>query len=121
MGPNGMCPQMLRKPGDVLAKPFSIIFERSSRTREISEDWRKVNVTSVFKKGKKEDPGNYRPVSLNSIPGKVMKQLILDVISKDDWAIFAQSGVFSVCLLLSCAASHILWAHTALDKKSKYA
>jgi len=48
----------------------------------VSEDWRKANVTPVFKKGKKEDPGNYRPVRLISIPGKVMEQLILDFISK---------------------------------------
>jgi len=48
----------------------------------VPEDWRKANVTPVFKKGKKEDPGNYRPVSLTSIPGKVMEQLILDVTSK---------------------------------------
>ncbi|KAK4830517.1 hypothetical protein QYF61_011459 [Mycteria americana] len=32
--------------------------------------------------GKKEDPGNYRPVSLISIPEKVMKQLILKTISR---------------------------------------
>jgi len=48
----------------------------------VLEDWRKVNVTPVFKKGKNEDPGNYRPISLTSIPGKMMEQLILDVISK---------------------------------------
>ncbi|PKU36417.1 rna-directed dna polymerase from mobile element jockey-like [Limosa lapponica baueri] len=54
----------------------------SWRTGEVPEDWRKANITPVFKKGKMEDPGNYRPVSLTSVPGKVMEQLVLDVISK---------------------------------------
>jgi len=48
----------------------------------VPEDWRKANVTPVFKKGKKEDPGNYRLVSLTSILGKVMEQLILEVVIK---------------------------------------
>ncbi|GAB0179576.1 mitochondrial enolase superfamily member 1 [Grus japonensis] len=55
---------------------------RSWRTGQVPEDWKKASVTLVFKKGKKEDPGNYRPVSLTSIPEKVMEQLILKVISK---------------------------------------
>ncbi|GAB0203996.1 mitochondrial enolase superfamily member 1 [Grus japonensis] len=49
---------------------------------EVPRDWRKANVTPIFKKGKKEDLGNYRPVSLTSIAGKVMQQLILGIISR---------------------------------------
>jgi len=36
----------------------------------------------MWKKGKKEHPGNYKQVSLTSIPGTVMEQLILEVIIK---------------------------------------
>jgi len=83
MGPDGMHPRVLRELEDVIAEPLSIIFERSWRSGEVPENWRKANATPVFKKGKKEDPGNYRPVSLTSIPGNVMEHLILEVIIKE--------------------------------------
>ncbi|KFV87439.1 RNA-directed DNA polymerase from mobile element jockey, partial [Struthio camelus australis] len=82
MGPDGMHPRVLRELADIIARPFSIIFDRSWRTGEVPEDWKKASVTPVFKKGKKEEPGNYRPVSLTSIPGKVMEQLLLEVLTK---------------------------------------
>ena len=59
---------MLRELADVVAEPLSIIFERSWKKREVPEDWRKASVTPILKKGKKEDSGNYRLVSLTSIP-----------------------------------------------------
>lgn len=40
--------------------------------------------------------------------------------SKEDWAVFAHFICFVVCLLLFCAVCHVLFAHTALDKKWKY-
>jgi len=48
----------------------------------VPEDWKKANVTPTFKKGKKEDQGNQRLVSLTSIPGKMMEQLIIEIIIK---------------------------------------
>ena len=44
--------------------------------------WRIADVTLDFRKGNKEDPGNYRPVSFTSVPGKDMEQLVLDAISR---------------------------------------
>ncbi|KFP28178.1 RNA-directed DNA polymerase from mobile element jockey, partial [Colius striatus] len=82
MGPDRVHPRMLRELADVIAKPLSILFEQSWRTGEVPEDWRKASVTPVFKKVRKEDPGNYRLVSLTSIPGKVMEHLILNVITE---------------------------------------
>ena len=46
-------------------------------TGEVPEDWRLANVTPIYKQGCREDPGNYRPVSLTSVLGKIMEQIVL--------------------------------------------
>ena len=61
----------------MIAKLLSIIYKHSWLTRVVKEDWSLANVTPNYKKGCKEDMGNYRTVSLTLVPEKVIEQIIL--------------------------------------------
>jgi len=41
-------------------------------------DWKTANISSLFKKAAKSDPGNYRPVSRTSVICKIMESIIKD-------------------------------------------
>jgi len=56
---------------DNVARPQPIIFEKSWRSEDFPDDWKKANV--IYKKSPKEDPGNYRPTSFTAFPVKVME------------------------------------------------
>jgi hypothetical protein len=49
-------------------------------TGGVPEDWKSANVTPIFKKGAKSEPGNYRPVSLTSICCKLLESILRDVL-----------------------------------------
>ncbi|PKU35998.1 rna-directed dna polymerase from mobile element jockey-like [Limosa lapponica baueri] len=83
MGPDGIHLRVLRELVEVLTEPLSIIYRQSWQTGEVPADWRLENETPIHKKGWKDDSGNSRPVSLTSVPGKVMEQIILSAIMQN--------------------------------------
>jgi len=63
MGRSRMPPEKLQKLAGMIVERVSDFFEMSWRTGKLPEEWRRTSVTSVFKKGRKKEPANYRPVS----------------------------------------------------------
>ena len=57
---------------DKLAKPLTHIFINSVDTGIIPEDWKSANVTAIHKKGTRQEPGNYRLISLTSVVRKII-------------------------------------------------
>ena len=82
MRPDGIHPRVLKELADVKAGALSIICQRSRESGEVPADWKLANVTLIYKKGVREDPGSYRPVRLTSVHGKIMEVIILGTIER---------------------------------------
>jgi hypothetical protein len=79
-GPDSLGPMVLKKLGDELSAPLASVMRTSLKEGAVPEDWRTANVTPIFKKGKKSDPCNYRPVSLTSVSCRLMESIVKDQI-----------------------------------------
>ena len=53
-----------------------MLFQASIDTGYLPHDWRSANITPICKKGDRSDPSNYRPVSLTSMPSKILEHVI---------------------------------------------
>ena len=76
MGPDEIHPLVLKKCAAQLAHPLAIVFNRSLREGTLPSIWKLSLVVPLFKKGLRSDPLNYRPISLTSVPCKLLERLI---------------------------------------------
>ncbi|KAG8450956.1 hypothetical protein GDO86_003295, partial [Hymenochirus boettgeri] len=87
-GPDKIHPRLLKELSSVLSRPLFLIFADSLMSGGVPLDWKKADVIPIFKKGSRSQPGNYRPVSLTSVVGKILESLIrehvLEYVSRTD-------------------------------------
>ena len=77
-GPDGLHSRLLKELADQIAGPISAFFNQTLERRKLPDDWKKANISSIFKKGSKNIPANYRPISLTSILCKLMESFVRD-------------------------------------------
>ncbi|KAG6940840.1 hypothetical protein G0U57_011320 [Chelydra serpentina] len=75
-GPDGIHPRVLKELKCEIAELLTVVCNLSFKSASVSNDWVIANVTPTFKKGSRDDPGNYRPVSLTSVPGKLVETIV---------------------------------------------
>ncbi|RMC21681.1 hypothetical protein DUI87_02549 [Hirundo rustica rustica] len=96
---------------------MSIIYHQSWLIGKVPDDWRLANVMPIHKKGWKEDLGDYRPVILTSMSGKVThlvdEKKAVDVVYLDFSKVF---DTVSHGILLENLAVHGLDRATELVK-----
>ncbi|XP_073499882.1 inaD-like protein isoform X2 [Phyllobates terribilis] len=111
-GPDELHPRVLKEIVEEILEPLSIIFENSWRTGEVPEDWRRTNVVPIFKKGKKVDPGNYRPEGAENntyditLTKKEGQSLGITVVGYTGGSSGGSSGIYVKGIIPGSAADH---------------
>ena len=79
-GIDSIVTKILVECAEELCKPLFLIYDCSLKSGKVPSEWKKANVSAIFKKGSKEMAGNYRPISLTSHVCKVLEALLRDTI-----------------------------------------
>ena len=76
IGPDLISTRILKEYSKHLAPVLKEIFQQSLDTGDVPKDWRHANITAIYKKARRQDPANYRPVSLTSVSCKTLEHII---------------------------------------------
>ena len=74
--------KLLRMTASIVSPSLTVIFAKSIETGIFPEEWKLARVTPNLKKGKSNDPNNYRPISVILTVAKIFEKSICDQISE---------------------------------------
>ena len=79
-GPDDISPKIVKEAGDALLTPLMFLYNMSLKDGYVFSQWKTARVNPVFKKDDKTEIGNYRPISLLSVPSKILETIVADSI-----------------------------------------
>ena len=87
IGPDGVSGWTLRECKDQLMQPIWKVITSSIEEGRVPKEWKRANIVSIYRGGKKTDPSNHRPVSLTSVVSKFCEILI-----KEKWVRYLEDN-----------------------------
>ena len=77
-GPDGISPKLLKLAGQSVTAPLTVIFNQSLCETSVPSTWKCARIKTTHKKGDITERENYRPLSILSIPSKIMEKCVVD-------------------------------------------
>ena len=78
-GLDNISAKLLRECPDLIAESLTYIFNQSLLTGIFPDEWKSARVTPLYKNsGKRNDPTNYRPISVIPVVAKVFERVVYD-------------------------------------------
>ena len=75
-GPDNLPNLVLKTLADQIGPSLAIIYQVSLNSGKLPQDWLSANVSCAFKKGDRHLASNYRPISLTSVPCKILEHIV---------------------------------------------
>ena len=75
-GPDNIPARLLKELADSLGPALAILYQASVDTGTVPDIWKSATVAPIFKKGDRNKPSNYRPISLTVICCKLLEHII---------------------------------------------
>ena len=73
----GFDTKLLRHGADVLTCSLTELFNMSIQSNQLPADWKRARITPIYKgAGSRDDPGNYRPISIASHIPKALEKCV---------------------------------------------
>ena len=85
-GPDDISPKIVKEAGDALLTPLMFLYNMSLKDGYVFSQWKTARVNPVLKKDDETEIGNYRPLSLLSVPSKILEPLLLIRSFTKQWA-----------------------------------
>ena len=81
MGVDKIFPKELKMGGESVVPGLQIVLNKIIESKTVPDSWKKARLKSAFKKGPKDVTENYRPLSMLTIPSKILEGQICRPVS----------------------------------------
>ena len=74
-GPDSVAPKLFTFAGDSIIPSLLSVFNISSSCNTVTATWEAANISALYVSDDETDRHNYSPISLLSVPGKLMESI----------------------------------------------